>query len=368
MDQQGFRNLVSGRRKDPLAWVLRLLLNLPAVVYSLGVRARNFFYDKKLLKSHRADAPVVSVGNLTVGGTGKTPLVIRLANQLSSKGALCGILTRGYKTGSADAGMIDEPAVLERNCPGARVIVNPNRVAGAAEAVQSHGARVLLMDDGFQHRRLARDLDIVAIDATCPFGYGRILPAGLLREPISSLRRAHAAVITRCDQVHEEDLSRIEDRLRKHNRDLVIAWARHIPVSATNNRGEKMELGRLNDKRIFAFCGIGNPEGFFGTVRNLGCKLVGTKIFDDHYHYGHEDLDLICGEALKCGAELIVTTQKDWISCPFAAPDGVPKSDSEPRYALPFAFLGVELEFTVGRDALTSLIERVVGDTMPDRK
>jgi len=365
LSQQGFRNLVSGRHKGPAAWVLRLLLNIPAIVYSLVVRIRNLFYDKGLLNSSQTAVPVVSVGNLTVGGTGKTPLVIWLADLLGSKDLSCGILTRGYKMGSAGKQAIDEPAILAQECPQARVIVNPDRVAGAAEAVKVHGVKVLLLDDGFQHRRLARDLDIVAIDATCPFGYGRVLPAGLLRDPVSSLKRAHAAVITRCDQVHEDDLAAIEDQLRRHNPRLVIARARHLPVSATSDRSHDLELGRLSDKRVFAFCGIGNPDGFFATVRGLGCEIVATLAFDDHHHYTGDDLARVCGEAVKSGAEWILTTHKDWISSPLRA---FGRGDPGREYALPFAFLSVRMDFTAGRDALTSLIEQALGGTMPHRK
>ena len=368
MDQQGFKHLVSGCRKGPVAWGLRLVLSPAGGVYSLVVRIRNFLYDKGLLKSQRAGAPVVSVGNLTVGGTGKTPLVIWLAGLLGSKGLSCGILTRGYKMGSAGTPAIDEPAILARECLRARVIVNADRIAGAAEAVKLHSVEVLLLDDGFQHRRLARDLDIVAIDATCPFGYGRVLPAGLLREPVSGLKRAHAAVITRSDQVHKDDLAAIEDELRRRNPRLVIARTRHLPVSATDDCGHDLELGRFSGKRVFAFSGIGNPEGFFATVRGLGCEIVATLAFDDHHHYSHNDLAYICGEALKSGAEWILTTQKDWISSPLGGFKASGSDGPTRQYALPFAFLSVRMEFTDGRDAFTSLIEQALGDTMSDRK
>jgi len=344
---------------------LRLLLNIPAIVYSLVVRIRNLCYDKGLLNSSQTGVPVVSVGNLTVGGTGKTPLVVWLANHLASRGLSCGILTRGYKARAADTPAIDEPAILARECPEARVIVNPDRIAGAAEGVKLHSVDVLLLDDGFQHRRLARDLDIVAIDATCPFGYGRVLPSGLLREPVSGVKRAHAAVITRCDQVHEDDLAAVEDGLRRQNGRLVIARARHLPVSATDDRGHDLELGRFSDKRVFAFCGIGNPEGFFATVRGLGCEIVATLAFDDHHHHTGDDLARVCGEALKNGAEWVLTTHKDWISSPFG---GCRRGDPGRQYALPFAFLSVKMDFIAGRDTLTSLIEQALGGTMPHRQ
>ena len=214
MNQEAFRKLVSGESSGLCAILLRFILGIAAHVYRVITWVRNFLYSKGWLKIHRADVPVISIGNITTGGTGKTPLVIRLCNFLRNSGSKCAILTRGYK---ADENYGDEPAVLAESCPGIQVVVNPDRVAGAAEAISKFGAKVLVMDDGFQHRRLVRELDIVAIDSTVPFGYGKLLPAGLLREPVDSLKRADAAVITRCDQVDEAELIQLEGKLKKVN-------------------------------------------------------------------------------------------------------------------------------------------------------
>ncbi|MBN2129221.1 MAG: tetraacyldisaccharide 4'-kinase, partial [Sedimentisphaerales bacterium] len=215
MDQQTYRKLISGQISPWLGIPGRILLTPPSWPYSLVTLFRNWLYAQGWLRVHRVGVPVVCVGNLTTGGTGKTPLVVWLARLMGQKGVRAAILTRGYKANGRKTPYdvttnTDEPAELAAACPGVPVIVNPDRVAGAAEAIRSHGAQVLLMDDGFQHRRLGRDLDIVAVDATCPFGYGRLLPAGLLREPLSGLTRAHAVVLTRSDQVSEETLRQIE--------------------------------------------------------------------------------------------------------------------------------------------------------------
>jgi len=208
LKQQTHRKLISGQSSGFGASILRLLLALAATGYSLVVRLRNFLYSNGMLRVHHVDAAVICVGNITTGGTGKTPLVVWLCNlitqnsKLNTQNCKFAILTRGYKARTQEnADLKDEIAILAESCPEAQVIVNPDRVAGAAEAIEKHAAKVLIMDDGFQHRRLARNLDIAAIDATQPFGYGRMLPAGLLREPVSSLNRAGAVVITRCDQV-----------------------------------------------------------------------------------------------------------------------------------------------------------------------
>jgi tetraacyldisaccharide 4'-kinase len=224
-------------------------------------------------------------------------------------------------------------------------------VAGAAEAIRGHGAQVLVMDDGFQHRRLARDLDIVTIDATRPFGYGRLLPAGLLREPVAGLNRAHAVVLTRCDHVPQETLRQIEEAIRRANGKLVIARSVHRAVRIETDQGEEIDLKAIKDKKVFAFCGLGNPQAFFQTLESLGAVLVESKVFDDHYEYTRQDLSAIRQEAGERQAGLILTTHKDWTKITRLA-----VSEEQPS----LAYLAVELQITAGTDALTDLIDRVL--------
>lgn len=362
LDQDQFRAIVSGRRGDVWARVARFALWVASLGYRLVVCIRNKLYDRGLLKSHRASVPVICVGNLTTGGTGKTPLVAWLAKFVAEKGLRPAILTRGYKAhhSQGEVGGVhpttDEPAELAQACPGIPVIVNGDRVTGAAEAVRNHSAQVILMDDGFQHRRLRRDLDIVTIDATVPFGYGRLLPAGLLREPIGSLRRAHAAVLTRSNQVSEEELSQIESRIRQVRADLAIARSVHAPVGAWQDDGPDIALEQLRGKRVFAFCGLGNPKAFFATVQACGCILAGSQAFNDHHTYTDRDLTDLCDAARSQGAERLLTTHKDWTKI---APLHRPKD------AVPTAYLAIELQFTSGRDALIALIERTLAGTIP---
>jgi tetraacyldisaccharide 4'-kinase len=323
--------------------------------YGAVVRVRNHLYTGGWLKTHTVGVPVLCVGNLTTGGTGKTPLVVWLCRYLQEKQIGCAILTRGYKTRQGEAS--DEPALLAAQCPGAAVIVNPDRVAGAAEAICHHDARVLVMDDGFQHRRLSRDLDIVTIDATRTFGYGRLLPAGLLREPVTGLRRAHAVVLTRCNQVSPETLKRLEEDIRRIHPDLVVAQAVHAPAGIRTLTGTGIELEQLRGQQVFAFCGIGNPKSFFRTVEQAGGVLAGSTAYDDHYRYAVRDLEHIYHKAARRKASLILTTQKDWTKiAPLASP-------GEP----PLACLTVELQITAGAEGLTALIDRVVGGTMRSR-
>jgi tetraacyldisaccharide 4'-kinase len=368
LNQRDWHKLISGQETGLSAAFLRLPLGIAACAYSIGIRLRNVLYSKNLLKAHRADAVVISVGNITTGGTGKTPLVIWLCNtiyQISNiKNQRYGvaILTRGYKArGAMDEGRgtTDEPAILAESCPQAKVIVNPSRAEAAAEAVDKFGAKVLIMDDGFQHRGLARDLDIITIDATCPFGYGKLLPAGLLREPVASLRRANAAVLTRCDQISESELSRIEKKLRLTNPDMIVARSIHKPTCVKYSEPVEIVDSRLcgNDnfeqlkgKKVFAFCGIGNPNAFLSTIKNTGANLVGSKIYNDHYHYTDADFDDIHEQANHLGADLILSTQKDHTRyAAFAT-----------QYEIPFAYLAVEIKFIAGEDKLKQLIEDVL--------
>jgi tetraacyldisaccharide 4'-kinase len=362
VNQQFYRKLISGQSSGPGAPLLRFFLRIAAQVYSTAIRLRNSLYSKGQLKTYRANAPVISIGNITTGGTGKTPLVIWLCNQITKNLKLktqnygCAILTRGYKTTKnlklKTQNYVDEPAILNKSCPQAKVIVNPNRVEAAGEAVNKFGAKVLIMDDGFQHRRLHRDLDIVTIDSIRPFGYDKMFPAGLLREPVTALKRADAVVITRCDQITGAKLTRIEEKLHSVNPDMLIAKSLHDPVCAKSIDDKEISIEELKNKKIFAFCGIGNPDAFLNTVKGLGAELAGSKVYNDHHHYTNNNISDIYEEARYLNADLILTTQKDWFSTQYAI--------RSTQYEIPFAYLEIELKFLAGEDKLKQLIENAL--------
>ncbi len=361
--EQSYRRLISGQSSGFGASTLRLLLAVAAIFYSLVVRLRNLLYSKGLLKVHHVDSAVICIGNITVGGTGKTPLVVWLCN-LITQNCKCAILTRGYKARAQEnADFKDEIAILAKSCPEAEVIVNPDRLAGAAEAIDKYAAKVLIMDDGFQHRRLARDLDIAAIDATQPFGYGKMLPAGLLRESVSSLNRAGAVVVTRCDQVTEAQLSKLEQKLQAINPGMIIARSIHAPVYAKSMKNKEISLEQLKGKKVFAFCGIGNPDAFLNTIKNLGAELSGSKIYDDHYHYTDACLSEISERAEELGADLILTTQKDWTK----VISNFKSQISDFKLPLPFAYLAIEIKFLAGEDKLTALIKDTLADKISQK-
>jgi tetraacyldisaccharide 4'-kinase len=356
MNQNFYYNLVSGHSKGWIAAVLRAVLSILATIYSLIIRLRNLLYNQRVFKIHHNETPVISIGNITLGGTGKTPLVIWLCNYLHKQNLSCAILTRGYKTQTKTKTsnnttintITDEPAVLSENCRHVEVIVDPDRVAGAAKAIEEFGAKVLIMDDGFQHRRLARDLDIVTIDATQPFGYGKIFPAGLLREPPTSLGRADAVVITRCDQISEPELGKIKNKLLTINPKLLIAQSIHAAANIISTDNSETSVEQLNGSKIFAFCGIGNPNSFITTIEALGAEITGSKIYNDHHQYTQSNLVDIYTQAGLAGAEFILTTQKDWTKIKPLKPD---------IEDIRLAYMVVEIKFIAGRDKLTCLIK-----------
>ena len=360
MNQETYRNLVSGQTSGPLAALARLLLVLLSWPYSLAVRVRNGLYSLHLLRAQKVDAVVISAGNLTTGGTGKTPLVVWLCRLVRRQGLRCAVLTRGYRATNQKSKIKnqkynDEPALLAAECPDANVVVEPDRVAGAREAIREYNAQVLILDDGFQHRRLARNIDVITIDATLPFGYGRLLPAGLLREPVAGLRRADAVVITRCDQVSEARLAWIEEQIRRIRPQAIVATSIHAPVGAAVQGGGEIGIEELRGKRVFAFCGLGNPEAFFDTARRIGCILVGSRSLDDHCAYTSDCLDEVHRQAKERKADFLLTTQKDWTKiAELPPPEGGP----------PLACLGIELKFIRGAELLTALIEHALNDTI----
>ena len=358
MDKSSFYKIITGKNRGIATVLVRPFLRVMSLFYSVAVRGRNFCYEKGWLKQHQPGTTVICIGNITAGGTGKTPLVIWVYNFLVSKGLRCAILTRGYKTPKGK--FSDEPAILAKSCPEAKVIIEPDRVAGVAKAIEQSDAEVVIMDDGFQHRRLTRNLDIVAIDAICPFGYGRLLPSGLLREPVSSLSRANAVVITRSDQVSREELEELDGQLKGINSSVTVAKALHAPLCAkvlkTKNEsdgqtsGPEISIEELKNKSVYAFCGIGNPDAFMTTLKQLGLNVVASKIYDDHHRYVPADIDDIYEEARYLNVDIVLTTEKDWTKTALMASS---------KKNMPLAYLMVRLQFIEGEKQIIKLIEKV---------
>jgi len=258
---------------------------------------------------HRLTVPVLSVGNIAVGGTGKTPVVEALARTWLDRGGKPGILSRGYRGGAAGN---DEFRVLARRLPRVPHIAERDRSAGGERLLARHPeVDLVLLDDGFQHRRLERDLDLVLLDATRPFGGGRCLPAGLLREPWESLERADALLITRSEQVGEDLLRELEGFIAGRFPRLWLGRARRVVEGVRDASGIVTPVRA--GTRVLAFCGLGNPAAFFASLPPLGLEVALERRFPDHHRYRGSELERLRGEARAAGAEALVTTEKDGV-------------------------------------------------------
>jgi tetraacyldisaccharide 4'-kinase len=345
-DQSEFRELVSGRRHGAAASVLRGLLSAVEVPYSLAVRWRNRRFDLGRAAVHRVNVPVVSVGNLTLGGTGKTPMVKWIARWASEYGLRAVIVSRGY--GAAIGDQNDEARELAQALPGVPHVQNPDRVAAARQAVDQFSAELVVLDDGFQHRRLARDLNIVLLDALEPFGFDHVFPRGMLREPVTGLARADVVCLGRADLVTPQDRADIRERVTGLAPRAAWCEAVHAPNQLVNSAGQAQALESLCGRRVAAFCGLGNPVGFRRTLETTGCEIVAWREFPDHHTFSSTDLDALDRAAGKAGADLLVCTHKDLV-----------KIASERLGDRPLWAVTVELQFMIGEKEIQSALERV---------
>lgn len=307
---EAWQAVVSGERRGVRAFFLRRALGLASWPYSLGVWGRNKLFDWGWKKGHRASVPVVSVGNLTLGGTGKTPCVEYIAGFYRQHDYQLAILSRGY---GAEAGRNDEAMLLEENLPDVPHLQDRDRVAIANTAIEELESEILVLDDGFQHRRLARDLDIVLIDASNPWGYGHLFPRGVLREPLGNLRRAGVVMITRADRVSAEALQEIRKRVLRFAPGPVVV-TRHAPIELLHGENEQAPLDELRGKPVAAFAGIGNPGAFRRTLEELGANVIAFRVFPDHHGYTRHDVDDLRRWADQQPADAVIaTTQKDLV-------------------------------------------------------
>jgi tetraacyldisaccharide 4'-kinase len=341
--------IISGNDKTLFARALRPLLAVAAGFYAVVIDIRNRLYDHRRLKVSRLPVPVICVGNITAGGTGKTPMVIWLCRYLRQQGLKVAILSRGYKGQGLDDN--DETQLLRAALPDVPIVIDSNRLRGGQKAIQSHNAQVLVLDDGFQHRRLQRDFDIVMIDALEPFGYGSLIPRGLLREPLTQLRRADVIVISRYDLISNGDLATLKKQIRSlwnHPETSLIVTSRHKPVSVWSGNGNSINIQELRDKKVAAFCGLGNPQGFIATLTQQAAKIVAQRFFPDHYHYSGDTLKQLNTWKLNCAAQWLITTEKDWVKL-----KGLPQTaDITDLY-----WLRVELAITEGKEQFCAKLD-----------
>jgi tetraacyldisaccharide 4'-kinase len=325
----------------------RLTLRAASVPYGMAVRLRNAAYERGWLRSERMPVPIVSVGNLTAGGTGKTPCVEYVARFYRQLDRRVAILSRGY--GGA-GGRNDEALVLEENLPDVPHLQGADRVSLARTAIEELESEILVLDDGFQHRRLARDLDVVLIDAMMPWGHGHLLPRGLLREPPSSLRRAGVLVLTRCDQTPAEQRERLRQTISRIAPHVPLVETTHRAVELSNSEGDSAPLDLLRASPVAAFCGIGNPEAFRRSLLDLGARVGDFRIYPDHHGYNREDVEGLrrWAESLPAGSTL-VTTQKDLVKLRLS------RLGDRPLWCL-----RIRLRVESGQDALEERLQSVL--------
>lgn len=348
LSARDFQEIVSGKRRGIGASLLRGTMWLASLGYGVGVTVRNRRYDSQAKGSEKIDVPVISVGNLTLGGTGKTPMVAWLARWFRERDYRVTLISRGY--GAEQGAQNDEAKELEQLLPDVPHLQNPDRVAAAKVATEELAAQVLLLDDAFQHRRIARDLDIVLIDATAPFGYGYLFPRGTLREPTIGLRRADVIVLTRGDMVSDEQRRAIWDQVLKLDLDAALVEMRHQPSRLLNASGAFAEIDSLRGQKVLAFCGIGNPSGFRHTLSEAGMEVIELREFDDHYHFDGEDIhNLEQWVAEQSDIAAVLCTHKDLVKV------GVDRLAEKPLWALT-----IEAHIVDGQAELEERLEEIV--------
>ncbi len=375
-------DVIMNNRRGLRANLLRLLLRGLSGIYGRLVALRLWLFRERFIHDHHLGVPVISIGNLTVGGTGKTPVVEMLAKALRDRGRRVAILSRGYKSKrqrkppllrrlAAALGLApkprkprprvvsdydrvritdaylagDEPLMLAMNCPGVPVIVDRDRVHGGSYAIRELGADVLLLDDGLQYLRLKHRHDVVLVDRTAPWGTGHMLPRGTLREPPKNLKRASYIFLTKSDGDSEE----IVAELRRHNKVADIIECRHRPVHLQNiHSGELLPLGELRGKYVGAVSGIAVPQSFENLLRKLGAKVDVYQRFTDHHRFHEREIHQFVERCLRRDVHYIITTEKDFVRLPPMAVTDVP-----------FLFLRVEIEILRGRETFEKMVNLI---------
>lgn len=322
-----------GRRKS--FWLGPVLLLLSAL-YGLAVTLRHGLYRVHVFKTRRLPLRVISVGNITLGGTGKTPAVIAIAKLLLKQGQHPAVLSRGYgRERESDLLVVsdgsmsdidaaqggDEPLLIASKAPGVPVVVGADRYRAGRLAIERFRPDVLVLDDGFQHIRLARDVNIALLDAADPFGSGRLFPAGILREPLSALKRADIVLLTGADRA--KDTERLKEVIGRHTAAPIFTW-RRSPVDLVDvMTGKARPLSSLRGERVLAFSGIARPASFFSLLRELGAVVRTELAYPDHYQYKDSDLDVIARKTADVMAGTIITTEKDAIRLKALRPEGI---------------------------------------------
>ena len=369
-------DVVYDRINNNIADIIGFILNLFSILFAQIIKIRYFLYDKRLLKNNPLGCLVIVVGNITVGGTGKTPVVEKLAKTLQQNGRKVGIISRGYKSkkeslikkmlrfitngevappkvvsdgknvllGSKLAG--DEPYMLAKNLPGVVVVCDKNRVKAGYFAIKDFGCDTLVLDDGFQYLKLKGSLNICLVDSTNPFGNEHLLPRGILREPLHRLSKADYILITKTKNIQQcEELHRT---IRKHNSLAKMIYCTHTPRFLVDIKSqEEKNLDFIKGKKVAIFSGIAYPESFEGTIKEQGADIIYTKRFLDHHRFSKGEIKTVFMESFASSAEMILTTEKDAVRLPKIFPK------------IPLYYLRLEIDLLSNEEDFNSLAERI---------
>jgi len=362
-----------GADLDVGPWTKALLgfLKSASFIFAAVVSLRRFLYKTGIKRRHPVGVQVISIGNITAGGTGKTPVTELLSRTLAAEGRKVAVLSRGYRRkeaplfkrlftdaimpplvvsdgrrvllDSATAG--DEPYMLASNLPGVAVIVDRDRVKAAKYALKRFGCDTIVLDDGFQYQRLKHTTDILLVDSTNPFGNGNMLPRGILREPARRLKLADVIFLTKCRGNEDE----VEKEVRKYNRTADIVKCRHAPVSLKDVWSrEEFDLSWLKGKTLCTLSGIASPKGFENSLRRLGAKVVWCDRYADHHRYDPSEILYALNRTADMGADALVTTEKDAVR--------FPRFETSPVKCL---YMRIAIEITGGEEHFSSLVDRI---------
>ena len=364
---------MTGEGKAPLISLASVLYAV-SLAYGAGQKLRACAYRQRMIPSRRLPCKVICVGNITVGGTGKTPMTMYLAKKIKQSGYKTAIVSRGYRGSAESRGGIvsdgqtismgpeqagDEPYLIARSLKAVPVIVGKNRYASGMLAVKQFRPDVIVLDDGFQHLMLKRDIDLVLLDHASPFGNARLLPRGILREPISSLSRSTACVLTRHQTGTNEPVPSAIDLIKEYTYPGRVFTSSHVPyyypikageqfsVNGTTKQYSGPETSQLTKDPIFGFSGIGRNADFQNTVKKLGFNTTGFLEFSDHHHYSALDLETIQSQAKTAGARRLVTTEKDLVRL----------SPRNP-FTMELIVIGVKISFGNNQQEFMSFLEK----------
>jgi len=335
-------------------------LALAERVFRAGAAAHSALYDAGLARQVRAGAPVVSIGNLAVGGAGKTPAALAVAERLVARGRRVAVLSRGYGARRTDARVVsdgtrvllaaedagDEPFLLARRLPSAAVLCGPSRAELARRAVEELRADALVLDDGFQHRRLARDVDVVVLDAANPAGNGRLLPRGPNREPWSALSRAQLAWISRVDQAAPRELEALRARVRAATGREPVQSRHAVTDVLDGSLANSLGKGALAGRRALLLCALARPDGFRRTLADLGAVVAGERVFRDHHAFSEGEIEEALRAAAAAGCDVVATTEKDAVRLP-------PRLAADPHVHV----VRISAEIVAGGDVLDALLD-----------